>query len=299
MRGSFTRLFILAAAVIFTAGLGCEHDASAPAEADPRDTLPGSWVTWSPFDWDHDGYPVSGEFCKLYSDRVLRDKRPELLQFADNTFRKIMQEFQFLQTGHFLFPPGYNRIHINLSLDNAPGIAYAYWGSVLITVESINPDTTRLAYLMKHELTHVFEFLIEGRAELGTDVWFREGIAVYCGSNGGWDHISTVDDLHTWILKNENYVNGGNPISIHASKDYPEGSDITGYYTVFNAVMKYILDEQGMGKSYADIRELFYDVRTGLAFEDVFELHFGVNLQVFEEEIFERLEAWLEETDLL
>ncbi len=287
----FIHLFIL---LVLAAGLSCEHETPDPEEADQQDTLPGSWVTWSPYDWDHDGYPVTGEFCKLYSDRVLREKRPELLQFAESTFRQIMEEFQFELTGDFLFPPGYNQIHINLSLDNEPAMAAAFWGSVLITVHSIDPDTTRLAYLLKHELTHAFEYLIEGTPELGTDVWFREGLAVYCGSNGGWDHMSTVQDLEAWVSKNEGFENRGNPISIHGPDDYPEGSDITGYYTVFDAAMKYLLDEKGLGKSYEDVLNLLYDVRAGMAFENAFEDRFGLGLDVLEKDIFENLEAWLD-----
>jgi hypothetical protein len=35
------------------------------------------------------------------------------------------------------------------------------------------------------------------------------------------------------MAENEGFDNGGNPISIHQWEDFPEGSDITGYYTVF------------------------------------------------------------------
>jgi hypothetical protein len=272
---------------------GCEKAEPDAGDADDRDFLPGSWVTWSPYKWAHDGYPVTGNYCKLYSDGVMREKRPELVRFADNTFMGIMEEFQFTRQDEFAFPPGYSHIHVYLNLENEPAIAATFWGSVLITVQSNDPDTTRLAYLMKHELTHTLEYLIEGRAELGTDVWFREGLAVYCGSNGSWDHVSTVDDLEDWMTRNEGCSNGGNPISIHQWEDFPEGSDITGYYTVFDAVMKYLLDENGLAKSYNDVLALFFEIREGTAFPDAFEMHFGISLDAFEEEIFERLEAWL------
>ena len=284
---------ILIALVLTT--LGCEKSEPNPGDAGERDNLPGSWVTWSPYTWDHDGYPVTGTYCKLYSDGVMREKRPELVQFADNTLMDIIREFHFTQQDQFSYPPGYSHIHVYLNLENEPAIAAAFWGSVLLTVHSLEPDTNRLAYLMKHELTHTFEYLIEGRAELGTDVWFREGLAVFCGSNGSWNHVSSVHDLEEWMAKNEEFDNGGNPISIHQWEDFPEGSDITGYYTVFDAVMKYLLDEYGLAKSHDDVLALFFEIRNGTAFTDAFEMHFGISLDVFEEEIFGRLEKWLDQ----
>jgi hypothetical protein len=105
--------------------------------------------------------------------------------------------------------------------------------------------------------------------------------------------VSTVDDLEDWMTRNEGCSNGGNPISIHQWEDFPEGSDITGYYTVFDAVMKYLLDENGLAKSYNEVLALFFEIREGTAFPDAFEMHFGISLDAFEEEIIERLEAWL------
>jgi hypothetical protein len=271
----------------------CEEARHDTGDIAQRDTLPGSWVTWSPYKWDHDGYPLTGKYCKLYSDRVMREKRPELLEFCENTFARIMKEFQFTEDNLFSFPPGYSNIHIFLYLDKEPAIAAAFWGSVLIRVESETPDTSRLAYLLKHELTHAFEYLIEGKPELGTDVWFREGLAVFCGSNGSWNHLSTADDLEDWIVKNKESANRGNPISIHAWEDFPEGSDITGYYTVFDIVIKYILDENGMGKSLDDFLNLFFDIRNDKTFSKAFETNFSVQLEVFEDEIFYNMKKWL------
>jgi hypothetical protein len=43
--------------------LGCEKAEPDAGDTDDRDPLSGSWVTWSPYKWDHDGYPVTGNYC--------------------------------------------------------------------------------------------------------------------------------------------------------------------------------------------------------------------------------------------
>ena len=238
---------------------------------------------------------VAGIYCKLFSDSINRNVRKELVDYADRKFSSIMLTFDFDNTDDFLFPPGHDRIEINLSLYNEPEIAAAFWGCVLMTVRAEEPDTNRLDYVLKHELAHSFEYLIEGTPELGTDVWFREGIAVYIGSNGGWAFMSTPDSLAGFIQDHEEAPNLGNPISIHQWEDFPDGSNIPRYYTVFDLVMKYILSPEGLGKTLDDILDIFYEVRNGAAFSDAFHNVMGISLSLFEEEIFSRLTQFLAE----
>ena len=260
-----------------------------------KDLSEGPWVAWSPYKWDHDGYTYEGLYCKVYSDGVSRRSRADLVEYADSLFIEIMDSFDFNDYDDFLFPPGYDRIAVYLNLYNEPAIAAAFWGSVLITVQSIEPVKSRLTYLLKHELTHAFEYLIEGNPELGADVWFREGIAIYSGSDGGMNYVSNVDSLVSWIRRNAEYENFGNPISISEWGDYPEGSDITGYYTMFDCVMRYILDSEGMGRTMQDILDLFYDIRNGTSFDEAFQVHFGISVEDLEVQIYFRLSEYLPE----
>ena len=134
--------------------------------------------------------------------------------------------------------------------------------------------------------------MIEGTVNLGTDVWFREAIAIYCG--GGFNFINTVDDLEDWITANENFPGQGNPIMIHVWEDFPEGSDITGYYCeAFDISMKYLLDPKGLNKSLQDVIQVFYDVRDGVSFNPAFQNNFGLSLKVFEDEFYDRIKAYL------
>lgn len=260
----------------------------------PNDEIEeGSWVTYSPYDWNHDGSPYTSIHCKVYSDGASTQIKRVAGQLADRKFLEILEQFNFENNNDFLYPPGNNEINVYINRNHQENICAAYWGTIFITVRSSVLDTNRYDYLFKHELTHTFEFLIEGTVNLGTDVWFREGTAVYIGSNGGWDYICNADSLNSWRTRNSSYPNKGNPISIHQWEDFPEGSDITGYYTLFNAVMIYILDSNGLGMSLQNILDLFYDLRNGTPFSTAFENNFGISLIEFENDIFNRLESYM------
>ena len=110
----------------------------------------------------------------------------------------------------------------------------------------------------------------------------------------GFNYINTVDDLEDWIKANENYPGQGNPIMIHKWEDFPDGSDITGYYCeVFDITMKYLLDPKGLNKSYNDVLNLFYEIREGNSFDNAFQNNFGLSLTVFEVEFYDRIRAYL------
>jgi hypothetical protein len=262
-----------------------------PYSTEPVIIPEGAWLKYSPYKWTHDGDPYVSEYCIIYSDGASKELKKQAGQFADAKFADILSMFDFKSEKDFRFPPEHNKIDIYLNLYHEEKIAAAFWGSVIISFGSPRDDISRYEYLFLHELTHAFEFLIEGRPELGTDVWFREGIAIYCG--GGRNYIKTVNDLDTWIARNSQYPNLGNPITIHQWENFPDGSDIPGYYMVFDVVMKYILDVNGMNKSCQDVLELFYDVRNGAAFGNTFRANFQISLDDFESEIFDRLRIYL------
>lgn len=253
----------------------------------------GSWVTYSPYDWTHDGNPYTSTYCIVYSDGVSSEMKILAGEFADRIFLEILDQFNFENNNDLMYPPGYNKIDVYINRHHQESMAAAYWGSIFITVRNSVLDTTRYRYLFKHELTHAFEFLIEGTVNLGTDVWFREGVAVNIGSNGGWNYLRNVDSLNSWRDRNSSFPNGGNPISIHQWEDFPEGSDITGYYTVFDLVIQYLLDSNGFGKSLQNILDLFYQIRNGTPFLTAFQNNFEISLVDFENDIFNRLESYL------
>ena len=261
-------------------------------ENSPIEIEEGSWVKYSPIKWTHDGNPIGGTFCKVYSDGASEALKLQCLEFADEMFGEILTQFSFKDLEDLRLPPENDKINVYINTGHEDNGAYAYWGTIIITIRTSELNTSRYEYLFKHELTHEFEFLIEGTVNLGTDVWFREAIAIYCG--GGFDYINTVDDLEDWIKANDNFPGKGNPIMIHVWEDFPEGSDITGYYcNVFDISMKYLLDPLGLNKSFQDVLNVFYKIRDGDSFNAAFQNNFGLSLQVFEDEFYDRIKAYL------
>jgi hypothetical protein len=249
-------------------------------------------MTYSPYKWVHDGEPYFGDFCIVYSDCCSYQFKQEVGQFADDKYIQVLNLFEFEDTDDLRFPMEYKKVDVYINRYHPERIAVAYWGSILIAFASENFHS-RHDYLFRHELTHVFQFLIEGHVNLSTPVWFTEAIAIY-GGGGMWG-IRESADLDHWIAMNVDYPDMGNPICIKVWDDFPPGSDITGYYYyVFDLTMRYLLDPQGLNKSIEDVLNLFYDLRNDIPFETSFENHFGIDVETFEEEYYARMYEYLE-----
>ncbi len=267
--------------------------ADQPVEPEPEVVPEGAWITWSPYKWSHDGNPYISKHCIVFSDGASAELKTQAGLFADNIFEDIIQLFEFTSQNDFRYPPDHNKIDIYLNVHHDERIAAAYWGCIFITLRSGNDNISQYEYVMRHELTHAFEYLIEGTPELGTDVWFREGIAIYGG--GGRNYIKTVEDLEYWVASNSQYPNLGNPITIHQWEDFPDGADIPGYYTVFDLSMKYLLDSNGYNKTCQDVLNVFYMVRNGSSFRYALRTSFNISIEELEQEIFDRLRSYLAE----
>ena len=279
--------------ILFFVLTNCEDENNVSPNSEPEtEKEEGSWRKYSPIDWTHDGNPISGTFCKVYTDGASQTLKLQCLEFADLMFEEILNQFSFDNFSDLKLPPENDKINVYINTGHVDNIASAYWGTIFITIRTSVLDTSLYDYLFKHELTHEFEFLIEGTVNLGTDVWFKEAIAIYCG--GGFNYINTVDDLEDWIKANENFPGQGNPIMIHSWEGFPEGSDITGYYVnVFDISMKYLLDPKGLNKSPQDVVKVFYDVRDGNSFSTAFQNNFDLSLRVFEDEFYDRIRVFL------
>lgn len=285
-------LFIFASLFLM---LRCNENEIPVKDQNPDKIIEGSWVKYSPYKWTHDGKPYHATYCTIFSDDASEMMKKQVGKFADEKFLEILRKFNFSNFEDLIFPTDRKKIDVYINKTHSKNIAAAYWGSIFITVRTSELDTARYAYLFKHELTHAFEFLIEGTVNLAADMWFTEGIAIYCG--GGLNRINIIGDLEYWISKNEQYPNKGNPITIRKWEDYPEGADKTGYCTVFEIVMEYMLDPRGLNKSIQDVLNVFYDLRELIPFEESFQNNFGTSVDVLEEEVFNRLRFYLQTND--
>ncbi|MBL4605447.1 MAG: hypothetical protein JKY02_07275 [Flavobacteriaceae bacterium] len=140
---------------------------------------------------------------------------------------------------------------------------------------------------IKHELMHLVElsYLLPSPTEFTSHRWFWEGIAVLV-SNG--PRYRTIDQLITW-----QNTNGGNPISIQNQPNGTSSSD-GDYYPMFGLSVAYLVDSNGLGKSYNDIIEMYEAIKLGATFESAFFSQFGITVQEYETNYFTIMENYLE-----
>jgi len=283
------KLFLITCFIV-TGFFSCKEEPTSPVTPDHVDE--GSWITYSPLKWTHDGKPYYAQHCIVYSDGATYQMKEKVGLFADEKFIQILSLFNFQNMDDLRYPPGYDKVDVYINRYHEENIAAAYWGSIFITIRSEDVNINRYDYLFRHELTHVFQFLIEDKVNLSTEIWFSEGIAIYGG--GGLYCIKDIDDLDRWITRNANDPNQGNPICIHIWDDFPPSADISGYYcNVFDLTMRYFLDPNGLGKSTEDVLALFYDLRNDIAFPAAFQSNFGLDLETLENEYYDRMRDYL------
>ena len=268
----------------------CTEEEMPENGMDPASAVEGSWITYSPYKWVHDGKSSQADYCTVFSDGACDEIKQLAGYLADDKFLEILDMFNFNNLEELLFPTNRRKIDVYINTNHSENIAAAFWGSIFITVRTAELDTGRYAYLFKHELTHQFEFLVEGNVNFAADMWFTEGIAIYCG---GLNSIKTAAEIEQWMAVNEQSPNKGNPITIRRWEDYPEGADLPGYTEVFEIVNKYLLDPDGLNRTVDDVLNVFYDLRQLKPFYESFENNFGINVDTLEVEIFDRLIDYL------
>jgi hypothetical protein len=287
-------LFISLLLVIFISECG-----DSPTESPKPTPEENSWTVYTPYEWTHDGKPYQATYCTIYSDAASEEMKQQLGEIANESFNRILTVFDFDSISDFIYPPGYSKIEIYLNRNHTENINWAYWGGFIITIRSSEISGHWLdysVYTSTHELTHVFDFLIEGREALGSEVWFKEGIAVHigCTESSAFKTIENLNELESWISENQDIPGEGNPIGIHQIEDFPSGANWTRYYQFFELAMRYLLDQNGLGKSHRDVLNVFYDLRQEVSFADAFENRFGISVDGYEAEFYDRMRIYLQ-----
>ena len=286
-------VFILSLIIISS---GCKNNSNSPTATQ---TEKGSWAIRTPFDWTHDGDPYNSIFCTIYSDAASDDLKQHLGEIADESFSSIMQLFEFDDISNLRYPPGYSKIDIYINRNHSESVNWAYRGGFIFTIRSSEITGHWLGYTVytvRHELMHVFEFLIEGEEDLLTEFWFKEGIAVNVGclESTAFQKITTLNELESWVTENSSVSGQGNPVKIKQYEDYPPGADQHQYYRFFELAVRYLLDTNGLGRSYSDVLDLIYDLRDGMEFSVSFEDNFGISVNDYENEFYNRMRTYLD-----
>ena len=89
-----------------------------------------------------------------------------------------------------------------------------------------------------------------------------------------------------------------NPITIRDWGFFPasviERSNGYEYYAMFDLAVRYLLDEDGLGKDYADLLALFLEMElSGAEFIYAFEKHMGISLEEYEVSFYDRMADYL------
>ncbi|MCP4727269.1 MAG: hypothetical protein GY863_19690 [bacterium] len=250
----------------------------------------------------HDNRILESNNFLLFSDGSTDDMKMGYSRMAEETFHEVLQAYSIQDGGEFgISDSDINskiKIYSNLNTDFPYGGFAFRTGYILRTPDYQNFLQFPARYLesyrltMKHEAVHVIQFLcgLDNLPDMWPDVWFSEGIAVYI--SGNYNIYENQDQFDTWLSVTGN----DNPVIVHDWEDLPIPENQGGrYYTAFGLAVKYLLHENGHGRSFSDVIHLYRHMassRTGFA--DAFELHMGMNLQYYEDNFFDLMTDFLD-----
>lgn len=143
---------------------------------------------------------------------------------------------------------------------------------------------------MKHELVHVVQFALgSGDASPWGDSWFAEGVAEYL-SGRSFPPIRDQEELKAWFADPIHV----NPILVRTYWDpIPDGAPVGDYYPMFGLAVTYLLDQKGLGKTPANVKELFVDMARGIEFSHAFQAQMGLTRALFQEQFERRISELL------
>jgi len=278
---------------------GCGDDPAVPdAPGSPQLDFSGSWNPARSFGgpFGHDGHPVQGEHFIVYSGTASQAARQYTLDVAEQALEEILDSLD-LTPAAFDFLPSYPepKIHILAIKDqdfgNNSGFAYRD-GLVVISREA--PQYTRFGFddtvykrLIKHESTHVVEFLLIGTPQYrqASEVWWREGFAHYL-SRPRPSMITTRARVEEWRESHASLAGLGNPVAIRSFSDFPQSILAAGqtfsYYDLFELTVRYLLDPRGFGASAEEVIALYDSMGQGVPFQTAMEQTLGLDVRDLE-----------------
>jgi hypothetical protein len=142
---------------------------------------------------------------------------------------------------------------------------------------------------IKHEVMHMVQYIYGVPYQMCPD-WLMEGTAEYV-SGGAFSPITTVAELDDWLAHPDHQVH---PLDVRSISDYPEPYARTSgeYYPAFHLIVEYLMADAGLGRSLADVREMFRDLAAGRDFTAAFQEHMGISEGELRATLFDRLRAY-------
>jgi hypothetical protein len=251
----------------------------------------GSWYVRQP--WPHDGNPIESVTFVVYSDAAAMEARREMADAAERVWAELLDELGVVPE-MLRFLPGKEKLDIYAYYDYYPQdwSGGAYYGGLLIwspdhPVRQFDRDGYEPT--LKHELVHVLQWMLTGGA--GTiDTWFIEGLPLALASDLARQPIRDLEQLNDLTAEYGDL----NPISI---KRYSQITDPEAgehfFYPMFQLAFEYLLDDEGLGRSPTDARDVMLDMAEGASFEAAFEDNMGLTLGEFESGFSELMSDYL------
>jgi hypothetical protein len=266
----------------------------------------GSWSA-AGLAFGHDGHPYRSDNFVVYSGFSITRERQYVAEELEDCFVELQAALN-VTAGDFQYPGTGTDIDV-LTLRYQgndvlwTGQSYRY-GLVVHAPDSpryVQEGYTRSLYrqLLKHELTHVTEYLLIGTAGdyTATEKWLHEGIATYLAGTPP-NRIMFSHQVSAWQTAMSNFPGGGNPISIETWADFPEqfanDAQVLGqYYLLFDLAVRYLVDPNGLGRSVEDIKSIYLDIRNGDSFVVAFENRMGLSVDEYEATFFNLVMEYL------
>lgn len=295
--GSFRLLTLLTSLTIS----GCVDDSGTPTSPETASCPPGQWAadTENYRVFRHDCEPFTAGHFTVFSDAASQASKATLAGLAEGVFAELTAEWGIADEEELRFTPGYT-YYIYAHKNTSPPVQEAYRNGFLTIAVDYGPapgayqsDPWTYMYVLKHELTHVFQFTLtdcpgNNACPTWLDVWFREGQAVVTG--GGYQR-PTLQSLAAWRADPTHI----NPIHISRWHDFPNESRGGEYYPIFALAYAWLVDvERGHGATVQDMKDMFQFMAEGDSFHDAFQRALGISVAYLAENFYPLMEAYLE-----
>ncbi len=264
----------------------------------------GQWAddTDGYYAYTHDCNPYEGNHFTVYSDGSSQESKQLLAELAEDIFSGLVNSFKIHDIQADLnFTRGYTYyiyaekyIPRPLAMGYRNGFYVAAIDCAVIS-DPYHRNPSFYNYLLRHELTHVFQFTLTGcpgnsECPDWLSVWFREGQAIYIGSHPTGIIIESLRDYRNWIS-----VPGRiNPIDIYRWTDFPDSDEGGHYYPMFGLAYSYLVDTTyGHGATMDDIRNMFQYMKEGMSSEKAFNAALGISVEWYKENFYSLMEEYL------
>jgi len=293
----------------------CEKNTTKP-EAEQY-----QWISGIPFYIDnekieHDDRILETDNFLTFSDASSDEVKIIYSQMTEGAFEEIKQAFKIQSSEELGILNGDRSTKITIFSDrylNHSTMAFST-GFLLIALDSpiasswLEGDESQLRdwyqRTVKHETMHVMQWLFgldwdsrlpwsQRWGRTWPEFWFSEGIAEYI-SGGSLQPIETINQVNTW-REDPQHIN---PIRIRRSNDssVPD-SRIGEYYPMFGLAVRYLLDDEGLGKSFADVKEMYLDMRKTGSFRESFEKFMGISVEYYEQHFFDLINDFFNQSN--